>query len=343
MRKSDIIGLVLLAFVIGCRVYVPLADFYSLRCYPVISSSLSLVASAVPVSLEEVVVIGFVLAFIAIIVRTVRRREGFFRWLAGTARVAMWLVIWLYMGWGNNYFRTPLYSRLSIEKAAYSYEEFSRFLADYTESLNVAAGTAASCDRDALETDVKEYYSSVVSNFGYTGLRKWQHIKKPIINPLYSSVGVLGFMGPFFCESQLNLELLDVEYPFTMAHELAHLAGVTSEAEANYWAFNFCRQSDNAAVRYSGYLSIMPYFASNARSLLPEDVYAEWLSALSEKAKQDYAACREYWDVKRIRLIDNAQRWMMDRFLKTNGVANGASDYVGVVGMIITMDSYSCK
>lgn len=341
MRKSDIIGLVLLAFVVGCRVYAPLADFYAGRCYPVISVVLSRLASVVPVSLEEVAVTGFAVSFIVILVKAASRREGFFRWLSKTVRVAVWLVIWFYMGWGNNYFRTPLYARLSIEKAAYSYEEFSRFLADYTESLNVAACTSASCDRDALETDVKEYYSSVVSNFGYTELREWQHIKKPLINPLYSSVGVLGFMGPFFCESQLNLELLDVEYPFTMAHELAHLAGVTSEAEANYWAFNFCRHSDNAAVRYSGYLSILPYVMSSARRLLPEDKYSEWISTLEDKAKEDNTASREYWSGKRNRIVGNVQRWMMDRFLKTNGVTDGAADYVGVVGMIITMDG--CK
>ena len=29
---------------------------------------------------------------------------------------------------------------------------------------------------------------------------------------------------------------------------------------------------------------------------------------------------------------------MMDKFLKTNGVAEGAKDYYGVVGMIMTLD-----
>ena len=45
MRKSDILGILLLAFVIGCRFHTPLADFYAERCYPVISAGLSLLAS----------------------------------------------------------------------------------------------------------------------------------------------------------------------------------------------------------------------------------------------------------------------------------------------------------
>ena len=106
MRKSDFIGLLLLAFVIGCRFSVPVADFYATRCYPVISHGLSWCASYVPFSLEEIIVIGFVLAFIRVLVRTIRRKQGFGRWLGKTLRLVLWLVVWFYMGWGNNYFRT---------------------------------------------------------------------------------------------------------------------------------------------------------------------------------------------------------------------------------------------
>ena len=36
--------------------------------------------------------------------------------------------------------------------------------------------------------------------------------------------------------------------------------------------------------------------------------------------------------------MDGIQRWMMDQFLKTNGVAEGAKDYYGVIGMIMTLN-----
>jgi hypothetical protein len=164
-------------------------------------------------------------------------------------------------------------------------------------------------------------------------------VKKPLLNPLYSAVGVQGFMGPFFCESQLNLDLREVEVPFTMAHELAHLAGVTSEAEANYWAYTYCRQSEIPGVRYSAYLALLPYVSSSASTLLSEAQYASWSALVSPKVKADYAANREFWESKRVKVIDDIQRWMMDRFLKTNGVTEGAKDYYGVIGMIMTLDA----
>lgn len=340
MRKSDFIGLLLLALVIGCRFVTPLADFYATHCYPVISAVLSLIVSPLPFSLEEVVVIGFAVALIAVLVRAIRRKEGFWRWLGKTLRVALWVVVWLYVGWANNYFRTPLYPRMGIERASYEEETFSRFLAGYTEALNGTAESASVWEWDQLEADIKEYYSSQVSDYGYTALRPWQHVKKPLLNPLYSAEGVLGFMGPFFGESQLNKELLPGQVPFTMAHELAHLAGVTSEAEANYWAYSFCRQSDNPAIRYSGYLGLLPYAASSAASLLPEEQYIEWTATLCYKAKVDYATTHDYWEEKRVDLVDRFQHWVMDRFLKTNSVTEGARDYYGVIGMIITMDGY---
>lgn len=338
MRKSDVIGLVLLAFAIGCRFVTPLADFYAAYCYPLISGGLSLFASVVPFSLEEIVVLGFAAAFIIVLVRAIRRKTGFLRWLGKTARIAMWLVVWLNLGWACNYFRTPLYERMGIQKASYDEKTFSRFLDDYTEALNGTAGHLPAWDKNDLEADIKDFYTTQVSDFGYSKFRRWQHAKAPLINPLYSAVGVLGFMGPFFCESQLNKELLDEQYPFTLAHELAHLAGVTSEAEANYWAYVYCRQSGAPEIRYSGHLSLLPYVSASAKANLPEERYAAWRASLASKVLEDYNYSHEYWNERRVGIIDKVQQWMMDRFLKSNGVSQGAGDYYGVVEMLMTMD-----
>ncbi|MBP5397460.1 MAG: DUF3810 domain-containing protein [Bacteroidales bacterium] len=339
MRKSDFIGILLLAFVMGCRYSVAVADFYATRCYPVISHGLSWCAAFVPFSLEEIIVISFVLAFVRALVRAVRRKQGFGRWLGKTLRIAMWLVVWFYVGWGNNYFRTPLYPRMGIHQTTFEKEAFDRFLADYTLALNEHAGAEKTWDREALTADIRTFYTKQVTAYGYTGLREWQQVKKPLVNPLYSAVGVLGFMGPFFCESQVNLDLPDNEYPFTLAHEMAHLAGVTSEAEANYWAYVFCRQSKDASVRYSGYLGILGYAASNASALLPDDEYDAWSETLSPEVLEDYRSNREFWQGKRVKVIDEVQRWMMDLLLKSNNVSEGARDYFGVIAMIMTMDA----
>ena len=49
----------------------------------------------------------------------------------------------------------------------------------------------------------------------------------------------------------------------------------------------------------------------------------------------------EYWQGKRVKVVDKVQRWMMDLLLKSNNVSEGARDYFGVIGMIMTMDALS--
>lgn len=339
MKRTTLIGLILLAFVTACRFITPVAEFYADYCYPVIQAGLSLVSSIFPFSLEEITVLFFVFLFIRIIWVAIKKKRGFLYWFKSTAVTVMWLVVWFYMGWGNNYFRTSLYERAGVERRHFDREEFCRFIEDYTDELNRTSGAIVRTERAQLERDVNNFYCQEPNRLGYTKLHKWQRTKRPLMNPLYSWVSVLGYMGPFFCESQLNLDLLKTEYPSTLAHEKAHLAGVTSEAEANYWAFVYCSRSSDDGVRYSGYLHLLPYVIINARALFSEQEYDEWIARVSPTAINDYRQSREFWQNKRIKILDDIQYRLMDAMLKTNSVSQGADDYIGVVGMIITMQN----
>ena len=343
MRKGNFIGLLLLAFCAACRFFRPVADFYSQTLYPVISGGLSALSSVIPFSFEEIVVLAFAAILIGILVRTIVRKEKFGRWLGKTLVVLMWLVVWFYMGWGNNYHRTGLYERNGIKTVAYDEDAFKGFLATYTANLNALAVESDTYDQARFEDEVKAFYTEVASNYGYAPLRRWQHVKKPLINRLFSAVGVQGYMGPFLAESQVNGDVTCVEYPYVAAHELSHLAGVTSEAEASYWGFACCRQSADAPVRYSGYLCLLPYVSQQAKALLPAEDYAAWMTTVSDKPKADLAASREIWQAKRVGWIENIQRWMQNLLLKGNGVSEGTKDYFGVVSMLMTMDAREAK
>ena len=98
---------------------------------------------------------------------------------------------------------------------------------------------------------------------------------------------------------------------------------------------------DKPAVRYNGPPGLLPYVATSAGSLLSKDAYSAWTETISDKAKEDYAAIHRYWEARRVGIIDRTQRWLMDRFLRTNGICEGAKDYYGVVEMLMTMDT-SC-
>ena len=337
MKKilSVVLALALLAFCLVCRFVPGVGEWYALNLYPWISGVLSLVSSPFPFSLEEVIVLGFVGYLIYIIVRSIRKRS-FGSWLGSTLLTILWLYVWLYMGWENNYFRSSFYERGSLERVAYDEKEFMDFLSDYSYNLDASYCKVESIDKKALCRDIKDFYRRQDSSWGLTTPRSWQRPKRPLINILYSSVGVLGFMGPFAGESQLNADLLPSQYPFTLAHELAHLYGVSSEAEANYWAYKYCTGSSDKAVRYSGYFSLLGYVWSNAAGVLPKDSLSVWLKGISPEIMEEYAYERDYWNSKRVNILDKTQTVMMEANLRSNGISEGAKNYNQVVGMILS-------
>ena len=340
MKKVHYIGIVLLVFCLCCRWFPAVADFYAGVCDPAISTALSLLAGVVPFSLEEIVVLGFVAAFLFVLIKTLVRKKSFWWFLGKSALVVMWVAVWFYMGWGNNYFRTPLQERLGIRNQLFTEDAFNNFLYSYTDSLNDLRSATALPDREALEADVKTFYNETLPDFGYTRLKKWQHPKKPLLGRLYSAVGVLGFVGPFFCETHVNKDVPEGDYPFTLAHEMAHLAGVTSEAEANYWAYVYCRHSGADALRFCGYYSIFPHVATNVQTFMTEDYYAYWMRSIHPEIRERYAAERAYWEALRIPVVDRVQSWLMDASLKHNKVSSGAKEYSEVVRLILTMEAW---
>ena len=92
------------------------------------------------------------------------------------------------------------------------------------------------------------------------------------VNALFDEwSGGIGVYGTVFTEYNLNPDLLPVQYPFTYAHEMAHVLGISSEAEANLYGFSSVPVPE---CRKSGFrLILLCYmYLSNAYGLLSEGV-----------------------------------------------------------------------
>ena len=76
-------------------------------------------------------------------------------------------------------------------------QAFRRFLASYTDSLNQSYTAEVKTDPERMQQEIKEIYRQVPSMYGLALPQDYQHPKQVWFNPLYSGVGVLGYMGPF--------------------------------------------------------------------------------------------------------------------------------------------------
>lgn len=332
-----VLALLLLCIVLCCFFPV-MAEGYACHIYPWLSAALSAIASVFPFSLEEVLVVVIILWMI-IYPFLKRRKKKSWRFIVGReVELLAWVYIWFYLGWGLNYFRYDIYRRMEVEPAGYDEQAFHRFLVSYTDSLNQSYTAEVKTDPERMRQEIKEIYRQVPSMYGLALPRDYQHPKQVWFNPLYSGVGVLGYMGPFFAESQLNEELLPVQLPFTYAHELSHLLGVSNEAEANYWAYRVCRSSKRPAVRYSAYFGLLPYVLVNASSVLTEEEFREWIKTIRPEVVKDYEYKRMYWNERYSTLLGEVQNKIYNLFLKGNNIPSGRKNYAEVIGILLSLE-----
>lgn len=332
----------LVVFILVCRFSPMCGEWYARVVYSVVSAVVSACVSWIPFSLEEWLVAGIVVAFAVIPVWSRRRGDVWRTVLRREAEIAVGVWCWFYMGWGINYFRYDFFTRSGIARVEYREDDFQRFLYMYVDSLNASYTLCFPPSREGMEKEVKSLFSSVSPRFGLTRPFGYQHPKRVAFNKLYSGVGVLGFMGPFFAESQLNSDLLPLEYPFTYAHEYSHLLGVANEAEANFWAYRICTRSAHPAIRYSGYFGLLPYVLSNARSLLGEEEYERLTASVRQEVFDDLRARHAHWRSLYNPFVGRIQETVYSWYLKGNRIPSAQKNYAEVVEMILSLpEGYS--
>lgn len=84
---------------------------------------------------------------------------------------------------------------------------------------------------------------------------------------------IIGVYFPFSMEANYSKYVSDSYLPHVTAHEYAHLKGYIYESEANFMSFIACINSENKAVKYSGYLCVLSFIDDDYRNSVPEDRY----------------------------------------------------------------------
>ena len=329
--------LLLLAGVGVCGTVPGAGEWYAREVYPYLSALLSGIASIVPFSLCEVTVLGFAVCLIILPFRMRKHRKAWWKIGVGEVELLLWLYVWFYWAWGMNYFRDDFFVRSDTKRAASEEVRFHRFINEFVDSLNASSMQEGRLSEQEIQESIKAVYRQVPGRFGLIVPKDFQHPKRSLMNGVYSKVGVLGYMGPFFDESHVNHELLPVQYPFTYAHELSHLLGVSSEAEANFWAYQVCIRSADRYVRYCGYFGLLPYIYRDAYRMLDEAGFKEWTSRIRPDIMRELRAKEDYWEERYSPLLGAVQDAVYDWYLKGNRIASGKKNYGEVMGMILAL------
>lgn len=338
IRTRWIIQAILLVIIWIVMRFPVLGEWYARKIYPLFSTVLSSISSLFPFSIGDCFIYGSIAGLCAYLIYAVIKRRS---WKTTAGRILeylLWVYIGFYLAWGLNYFRKDFYARTQIPYVAYSEDDFQTFLTAYTDSLNKSYILFEEIAPEIVAEEVKKEYKEIAPFFALNRPGEHLRMKPMLISAWMSKVGVLGYMGPFSNEFHLNRDLLPVQYPFTYAHEMAHVLGIASEAEANLYGYLVCTGSDVPEIRFSGYFGLLPYVLSNAYQLLGEGSFNEWVQTISPDIKDLYNKKNAYWQALYSPLIGEIQDTVYNWFLKGNNIPTGRQNYSEVIGLLIAKE-----
>ena len=362
---------------------IPLWGFiYTTRIYPIIGSLLSPISGLFPFAVGDFFIALSIVWVIFYPIYEIKWRKQLakrFFFLAAkrgcypkkkvvfgrVAEYLLWVYAWFYMAWGLNYSQPNIYCRTGMKPVEVSEAKFREFAYRYADSINylseerrVKSEETAFDDQresqfngmvdDGLKNRVRDAvlkgYNEIGAKEGINApFNQHPHAKTMLFTPLSSMSGVTGSMGPFFCEFTLNGDIRPHDYPAIYAHEFAHLLGIANEGEANFYSYIVCTASSDKAVKFSGYYHIFFHVLRNVFDILGEKEGEKFLKYIRPEIIQLAKSDRNYWLSKRCKVLDAAQDFIFDLYLRGNHVSEGRKSYSGVVGLILAWESRHAK
>jgi hypothetical protein len=295
-------------------------NVYARGVFPTVSYLFGVVANTFPVSWLDF----WILLSVCILIYCVFRR----RWslLLG---VASFFYLWFFWGWGLNYHRPPVASRLHLDTRGLAKSDYDRFAETAATEINRLWPLASKSplNRDESSAMAASRVELVVRKIDGTDWPASSRVKRSLLlEPWFRGAGIDGMFNPFGHEALVIEGPLAFELPFLMSHEIAHVRAIANEGEANLVALLATLASDDPRFQYSGWLYLWEYLQTTRIHLDPGPT-------------ADLLAVRDRILSNRIRAISNFQATLLDAHLKANAVPGGIRSYSDFVSLAIASQS----
>lgn len=307
--------------------------YYSNGLYSLIAQSLSPVTNLFSFSVGDIIYIALIFTVLTLVMLVIFRRikpAKFVILLINLVSITYFLFYWL---WGFNYFRQPFNERLEINKSVADAGQFMDMFESIIEQANSLQESSVDnypvLQIDSVIEQGYQRHSDFLKLTYPMGSRKPKHI---LFSSFFAKAGISGYYGPFSNEVHFNRHVHPLELPVIIAHEKAHQFGITSEAEASFYAWFVCSHSDIDFLRYSASLYNLRYFLNHGRNL---EGFDDRVKTISQPVRDDLIGIRDHWMALRNEKIDRAAAKANDAYLRTNRIEAGIEDYKGVVALVM--------
>ncbi len=341
MSRGRTIGLATIA-VAAMALVVPwpvagIESVFAAGMYPAWQRAATSLTNHVPFAVFDPILAAAIATLMGLAIRSWRRCTGGVWRRAGSAiltglAVTAAVYLWFLLSWGFNYQRVPLATRMGLDKSRATPERVAAFADQTVRELNRLRPLAEARpwpDRTALLETLAPAFRAALPSVGVRddvvpGAPKWS-----LLQPYFRWAGIDGVTDPFLPEIVVNHDLLPMEWPFTVAHEWGHLAGLAHEAEASYAGWLTCEAASDQA-RYSARL----WALGHVFGAVPHDHQIRLLSQLDVGPKGDLRAIAMR-TAKSVRVVRTVSWATYDRYLKSNRVSEGLSSYDAAIVLIL--------
>jgi hypothetical protein len=298
---------------------------YSNGVYPPLQRTLTSFSNRLPFAIFDVLWIGAIAFAGTWTYRRLRaspRLPALRRMFVEALTAASIVYLVFLMTWGLNYRRVALADRVDFNPARITREAAGALGSRVAGELNTFY--AAAHQQPTPVADLAEAFASAQHALGAAWTIVPGRPKQTLLGAYFHQTSVAGMTDPFFLETMIAPDLLDVEKPFVIAHEWAHLAGYADESEANFVGWLACQRGGPAA-QYSAGLMMIGYVRPPGQTLQ---------QALAIGPRTDlYAIAERYAHTSRA--LQFAARQGYDTYLKANRVRAGVVSYDLVVQLVL--------
>jgi hypothetical protein len=334
--------LILIHLVSACGLAHWVYQIYGTYIFPLIRTIYDYTLGMIPfASIYILIVVLLLLFFFRKYKKAGSKSKTWVYHILSTFNFLGWVIFLFYFLWGFNYYRPSW-----IEKhghtavnpdSAMIIQEIQTVSARVNElRIKISEDTSALSyhpDWTIMENDIRIEQKRFLTSYGDKAIGRVR-IRQLYPKGVLLSLSTAGIYIPLVCEGHIDPGLNPIQWPFTLAHEMAHGYGYTDEGECNFIGFVTCIQSEDPHIQYSGWLGYWRYLYREVDHLSEEKadrVYASMFPGVKADLKAIRKDINRYPDI-----LPWFRDVIYDFYLKSHGMSDGLASYDGIISLVLT-------
>lgn len=322
------------------------ANFYNRYPAAFFRGVLATVSGILPCSIAEAFIIMSPLLAVSVIIYANKKFTSSWRevgrFLLIILSVASLFFSTFALNFGAGYHTSSVDKLLELDREDVSAEqlrETAEYLVGeinkYTDALavNAEGSTVMPYGYEKLSEKLVEAYDKVCDEYEFVS-RFPSRVKPVMLSEPWTYTHISGVYTYFSGEANINVNFPDYTIPYTAAHELAHQRGIAREDEANFVAFLVCMESDDAYIRYSGFLNVYEYVVSSLYTASKE-LYKENYLKVPKTIIAERVAYSEFFEKYRENIAADVSEATNNAYLQIQGEPQGTRSYGMVVDLAV--------